>query len=299
VSVPSSAPPESHTACQLTGQWRDRQYLLHVPAPSAPAAQPRPLVVQLHGRGIDALRFDWWTGLSGLADEAGFVLAMPQAVGEIWNDGRYSGPTQEIDDVGFLGAVIEDACGRTSIDRTRVYVVGMSNGSTMAGRFACERPELIAGIGQVAGTAGVAFAVARPAMPVPVISFHGSADRSAPYAGGQAGGLGRMLMMRHRAGPAIGVDQWAEFWRTVNGDEATPSVESLAADVSVRHWRGPNPLGDLDFYRIEGGGHTWPGSAARLWIPPVFGKVATIDASRLIWEFLSGHRRAAPALATR
>jgi poly(3-hydroxybutyrate) depolymerase len=50
-------------------------------------------------------------------------------------------------------------------------------------------------------------------------------------------------------------------------------------------------LGDLDFYRVEGGGHTWPGAAARIWIPPIFGRIATIDASRLIWEFLSAHRR--------
>jgi poly(3-hydroxybutyrate) depolymerase len=39
------------------------------------------------------------------------------------------------------------------------------------------------------------------------------------------------------------------------------------------------------------GGHTWPGAAARVWIPPIFSRTATIDASRLIWEFLSVHRR--------
>ena len=290
MSQSTRAPGASHRVRQLSGQWGDRQYLLHVPGPDAPAAQPRALVVQLHGRGIDAIRFDWWTGFSGLADEAGFVLAMPQAVGEIWNDGKYAAG-QEIDDVGFLAAVIDDVVARMAIDPGRVYLVGMSNGSAMAGRFACERPELIAGIGQVAGTASVAFARTRPSMPVPVISFHGSADRSTPYVGGQAGGVGRILMMRNRAGPAIGVDQWAAFWVSANGDEATPSVESLAPDVSVRRWRGPNPLGDLDFIRIEGGGHTWPGAAARVWVPPIFGKVATIDASRLIWDFLSVHRR--------
>ncbi len=290
MSVPASAPPESHTVCQLTSPWRDRPYLLHVPGSDGPATQPQPLVVQLHGRGIDAVRFDWWTGFSGLADAAGFALAMPQAVGEMWNDGRYAA-RQQIDDVGFLTAVIEDVSARIPVDRARVYLVGMSNGATMAGRFACERPDKIAGIGQVAGTVGVAIARNRPTVPVPVISFHGSADRSTPYSGGRAGGIGRLLMMRNRAGPGLGVDEWAAFWRSVNGDDATPEIESPAPDVSVRRWRGSNPLGDLDFYRIEGGGHTWPGAAARIWIPPIFGKIATIDASRLIWEFLSVHRR--------
>jgi len=137
VSESTPAPRSSHAVCQLTGQWRDRQYLLHGHGPDAPVSQPPPLVVRLHGRGIDATRFDWWTGFSGLADEAGFLLAIPEAVGERWNDGRQIGPTQEIDDVGFLAAVIEDVGARLPVDRTRVYLVGMSNGAAMAGRFAC------------------------------------------------------------------------------------------------------------------------------------------------------------------
>jgi polyhydroxybutyrate depolymerase len=293
MSEPNSGPGAGYAVCQLTGQWRGRQYLLHVPGPATEAAGPRPLLVQLHGRGIDAARFDLWTGFSALAHEAGFVLAMPEAVGEIWNDGRYGAPTEEVDDVGFIGAVIEDVGARLSIDRGRVYLVGMSNGSAMAGRFACERPDLIAGIGQVAGTVGASVAAqARPSLPLPVISFHGTADRSAPYIGGRAGGLGRLLMMRHRAGPAVGVDEWAAFWRSVNGVGQSSEIETLGADVSVRRWRGSNPLSDLDFYRIEGGGHTWPGAGARIWIPPIFGRISTtIDATRLIWEFLSVHRR--------
>ncbi len=293
MSESSSGRGAGFAVCELTGQWRGRRYLLHVPGPAPQAAGPRPLLVQLHGRGIDAAGFDLWTGFSALADEAGIVLAMPEAVGEIWNDGRYGAPTSEVDDVGFIGAVMEDVGARQSIDRGRVYLVGMSNGSAMAGRFACERPDLVAGIGQVAGTAGASVAArARPSLPLPVISFHGTADRSAPYTGGRAGGLSRLLMIRHRAAPALGVDEWAEFWRSTNGVERSSEVETLGDDVSVRRWRGTDPLGDLDFYRIENGGHTWPGASARVWIPPIFGRITTtIDATRLMWEFLSVHRR--------
>ena len=294
MSEPGSGRGAGFTARELTGQWRARRYLLHVPEPATEAEGPRPLLVQLHGRGIDAARFDRWTGFSALADEVGFILAMPEAVGEIWNDGRYGSPTSEVDDVGFIGAVMDDVGARLSIDRGRAYLVGMSNGSAMAGRFACERPDLIAGIGQVAGTVGVSVATqTRPSLPMPVISFHGTADRSAPYAGGRAGGLSRLLVMRHRAAPALGVDEWAEFWGSVNGVERSSEIETLGDDVSVRRWRGTDQLGDLEFYRIEGGGHTWPGASARVWIPPIFGRTTTtIDATRLIWEFLSVHQRA-------
>jgi polyhydroxybutyrate depolymerase len=300
MSKPNSGPGASHAVCQLTGQWRGRQYLLHVPGPTTEAADPRPLLIQLHGRGIDAARFDLWTGFSAMADEGGFVLAMPQAVGEIWNDGRQGAPTSEVDDVCFIGAVIEDASSRSPIDRARVYLVGMSNGSAMAGRFACERPDLIAGIGQVAGTVSASVAErARPALPVPVISFHGTADRLAPYLGGRPGGISRLVMIRHPAGPSVGVDEWAAFWRSVNGVGPSCEIETLGADVSIQRWRGSNPPGDLDFYRIEGGGHTWPGASARVWIPPIFGRISTtIDATRLIWEFLSVHRRRETEMST-
>src|ERR1700690_2678506 len=93
---------------------------------------PAALVLELHGRGIDPVMFDRWTGYSALADEEGFVLAMPAAVGEIWNDGRFRGARwrehDAIDDVGYLLAVIDHVIGRQAIDPARIYVVGMSNG---------------------------------------------------------------------------------------------------------------------------------------------------------------------------
>ncbi len=238
--------------------------------------------------------FDRWTGYSALADEAGFVLAMPRAVGEIWNDGRYGGarwPDRDgIDDVGYLLAVIDDVGERRGTDPGRIYLVGMSNGATMAGRLACERPERISAIAQVAGTAAVEVAAAHTqAVPLPVLQIHGTKDRAMPYAGGRAGLLMRLLV-RRAASPVLAVDAWARLWAERNGANGDPQAESIASDVILRRWRGPTPASDLDFYRIEGGGHTWPG--AHLWMPPHLGRVCrSLDATRVSWEFLTKHRR--------
>ncbi len=44
------------------------------------------------------------------------------------------------------------------------------------------------------------------------------------------------------------------------------------------------------FYRVDGGGHTWP--EALVWMPPHMGRVSgSLDATRVSWEFLSAHRR--------
>ena len=67
--------PDGTFELELRHQSRDRSYLLRVL--DEPRGDP-PLVLQLHGRGIDAVKRDGWTRYSALADEAGFVLAMPQ-----------------------------------------------------------------------------------------------------------------------------------------------------------------------------------------------------------------------------
>ena len=272
-----------------SGAWGDRPYLLRIPGGAG--ATP-PLVLELHGRGIDPIMFDRWTGFSRLADEMGFVLAMPRSVREVWNDGRFDDPvTLALDDVGYLSAVVRDATARAHADPRRVYVVGMSNGATMAARLVCERDRLFAGIAQVGGTASVRLmARARPSNPLPILSIHGTTDRYAPYAGGRASDPVARLLIRHRTGPAIGLDDWARFWIEVDGAGPDAEIQRLGPDTTVRRWRGSTPASDIDFYRIEGAGHTWPG--VRLWTPPYFGRVSrTFDATRVIWDSLARHRR--------
>ncbi len=50
--------------------------------------------------------------------KAGFILAMPQAVGEMWNDGRYGPPIEDAEDVGFI-----EASSRTSAHGSRLTAV--------------------------------------------------------------------------------------------------------------------------------------------------------------------------------
>jgi polyhydroxybutyrate depolymerase len=281
----------------LTYDGLDRPYLLQAPAAtaaaaaSASAAERVPLVLQLHGRGIAAVQFDRLTGFGEVAGEQGFALAMPSAVGEIWNDGRDAAPGgMRPDDVGYLAAVIDDAVARPAIDSRRVYVVGMSNGATMAARLACERADRIAAFAQVAGTVGADVAATRrPARPVPILSIHGTADDYAPYEGGARHTLRGRIVLRHAVGPSLGVDEWARFWVEANGALDGPVVSELPPDTIIRTWHGPSPCSDVAFYRIEGAGHTWPGS--RFALPAfVFGRTSrTFDAAHVIWEFLAAH----------
>ncbi len=223
------------------------------------------VVVELHGRGIDPRRFDALTGFSALADEVGFVLALPAAVGEIWNDGRDPLRVECPDDVAYLGAVIDDVCSRGRVDGDRVYLVGMSNGAAMAGRFALECADRIAGIGQVAGTAAASVAAStRPSRPVAVIQIHGSGDEVAPYPGGTRRKVRARLLIRRSFGPSIGVDDWARLWVEALSAEDPPELTEVPPDTTIRSWRESAGAPSVAFYRVTGGGHTWPGSRIRL-----------------------------------
>jgi len=267
----------------------DRPYLFQ-PAATA-AREGAPLVLEIHGRGIDSVRFDELTGFGELASTAGFAVAMPSAVGEIWTDGR-TPPAQWAgiqDDVAYLAAVIDDAVAHRSVDPRRIYAVGMSNGATMAGRLACELRGRFAAIAQVAGTAATEIAAhCRPAA-MPILSIHGSADDYAPYEGGTRHSIRSRMVLRHASGPSVPVDDWARFWVDANGAADPPQVVKLPPDTTIRTWRGPDSATEVVFYKVEGGGHTWPGS--RWALPPLlFGKTTrTFNATRVIWEFFASH----------
>jgi polyhydroxybutyrate depolymerase len=281
--------PVGSATIPLTHDGRDRPYILHVPPATIPAGLP--LVLELHGRGIDAELFDRLTGFRRLADEAGFVVALPSAAGETWNDGRGLSRAAT-DDVGYLGAVIDDAVARAPIDRRRIYVVGMSNGATMAGRLAWELPGRFAAIAQVAGMAAVTVVAGGPAGgPLPILEIHGSADRYARYDGEPPRGPLTRAVLRRPAGRSVGVEAWARLWLARNGAKGAPIVESIPPDTTIRRWNGESPASDVVFYRVEGAGHTWPGAAFPL--PRLlFGPTChTFSATEVSWAFLSAHVR--------
>ena len=66
-----------------------------------------------------------------------------------------------------------------------VYANGISNGAGMAFVLSCTLSERIAAVGMVAAAQFLPFSWCTDPEPVPMISFHGTADTAAPYQGGK------------------------------------------------------------------------------------------------------------------
>jgi polyhydroxybutyrate depolymerase len=238
-----------------------RTYLLHLPAGYRPG-RPTPLVVNLHGIGAAAAEQVGLSGMSRKANSAGFAVAYPEALNApaAWNiELCAAGP----DDLAFLDGLLGHLCARFSIDPARIYATGFSNGGGMTALLGCQRAELFAAVGPVAGAYPL-WGGCRPARPVPLVAFHGTADRVVPY-----WGLGRAL-------PPI--RQWAAAWAARNGCDPLPTCTDHPPNVTEETWNSPGGAA-VTLYTIHGGRHEWPHPNAS----------GHFNATDLIWEFFKNH----------
>ena len=293
---PIAPPRGTQQRVDVAGAARPGWYLRYVPA-VADLTTPAPLVLDLHGYLEGAQIHTATSGMSNLADRHGFVLVSPQGTGTdvFWNHRqRPEGPP----DVAFLASVLDAVEHDLCIDRTRVYVVGYSNGAFMTSTLGCVMTDRLAAIAPVAGARFDAGCT--PSRPLPVLAFHGTADPIVAFAGGDSASGASLDFDSASAANFTGdvnrpvLDSLAD-WAEVDGCDAQPTRRPASAHVVLVQWACPTGQ-EVVFYEVTGGGHSWPGSAFSAAISDVIGPTTMeIDASELIWEFFAAHRRADPA----
>lgn len=263
-----------------------RTYWLHVP-PGLSAEEQAPLLLMLHRFTETGSKTARMTGFNGIADREGFIVAYPDGLGRTWNafDQTAAG------DVAFLRHVVNDISAKHAIDPARVFLVGASSGGYMAAKTIAEASDVFAAAALVMATMPRAVAVADPPpRAIPILFMHGTADPIIPYDASEVfAGPGRRLEV-------LAVPEAVEYWVAHNGCEPDPAVEVLPGatpedgitTVRETHTNGENGS-EVVLYRIEGGGHTWPG-AQDLWPRFLVGRGSRdINASESIWAFLSRH----------
>ncbi len=281
----------------ITVDGLERTYCIY-PA-SHNETTPVPLLIALHGGGGTGAGMIRLTGggFNDLADEEGFVVVYPDAVEGNWNDGRgldrYRSQREDIDDVGFISALIDKIASERPIDLNRVYVTGISNGALMSFRLACELSDRIAAIAPVDGSMLANFSTqCSPTEPVPVLMMNGIDDPLVPWEGGQIH-FGDLDL-----GEVLSVNDSVNFWVHHNNcsENATSTWEpDRDPDDGTRVYREEYGNGTDDseviLYAVEGGGHTWPGGVQYLPEATVGKTSYDIDANQVIWSFFKNHSR--------
>jgi len=87
----------------------------------------------------------------------------------------------------------------------------------------------------------------------------------------------------------VPIPETAAAWAEMNGCAATTSEETIGSDVTVIAWDCPSGQ-DVVLYRLDGGGHTWPGDHSVLpGSDPGAVINMTIDATEVMWDFFVQH----------
>jgi polyhydroxybutyrate depolymerase len=275
----------------------DRTFQVYLPASARSA--PMPLLLALHGGGGDAASMVRLMkgNLNRLADREGFLVVYPDGVDRHWNDGRglqqYRAHRDNVDDVGFLAALITHLSQRYLIDGRRIYALGISNGGLMSFRLAREMTDRIAAIGPVAISMSEQLMQMRaPTRPISVLLMAGTSDPLVPWGGGEIG----FAMARQKNGRVISVPESVKYWATQNRCP-TPPAAAMEPDRDPedgtrvrRETYGPCRDGtEVVLYAVEGGGHTWPGGQQYLPARIVGRTSRDIDANEVIWSFFKRH----------
>jgi polyhydroxybutyrate depolymerase len=284
----------SAAAASMSFGGLDRAFRLYVPS-TLDRSHPAPLLLVLHGGGGTGELMERLTlgGLNRMADREGVVVVYPNGLDRHWNDGRgvsqYRAHRDNVDDVGFLSALIDHLGRSVAIDRNRVFSTGISNGGLMSFRLARELSTKITAIAPVAISMSENIAQMRPpARPVPVVLIAGTEDPLVPWNGGDIGfkrgaKVGRVLSVRETVRYWAGHNQCAGAPAgTMESDRDPRDGTRVRREIYTPCREGA----DVVLYTVEGGGHTWPGG--HQYLPPgIVGRTSRdIDANEVIWAFL-------------
>ncbi|HEY3644533.1 MAG TPA: PHB depolymerase family esterase [Gammaproteobacteria bacterium] len=270
----------------------DRSYLLHLPNPLP--NNPLPVVVVLHGGGGSAESAAKMTGFDAEADKDGFIVVYPEGTDRghpilslfgkpgflTWNAGSCCGYAQEnnIDDVGFIRAVVQAVVKDDGADPKRIYATGISNGGMMAYRLACEASDIFTAIAPVSAVQEVQ--ACKPTQVVSVFHIHGADDQNVPI----AGGVGKKAHEKEVRAP---VQDSIDFW--VKQDECSVTLHSKEPDVDMSNYGGCKDGSEVSYFVILDGGHAWPGGQR---IASFLDKPSqALDATSEIWRFLKEHSK--------
>ena len=145
-------------------------YSLYVPEYYT-ADKTWPLIICLHGgygRGDDYI----WTWLRP-AKSKGYLLLSPKSLGLTWS------VLQPPVDSGSIRAMFDEVCETYSVDRSRVYLSGLSDGGTYTYLLGLDQAELFAGMAPIAGELSPATDMMlrqKLGLDVPIHVIHGVHD---------------------------------------------------------------------------------------------------------------------------
>ena len=155
-----------------------------------------------------------------------------------------------VDDIGFFNQMLDHMASNFSVDTSRIYAVGLSEGGFMSLRLGC------AAIAAV-GVAMPKTMICLPSRPVPMMMINGTSDPVVPYGGGTEHNLSLSI---------LSVEDSAKAWAKIDRCSEKPERSKLpprakgGMETKIDTYNGCQQNAQVVLYSVKGAGNTWPGS---------------------------------------
>ena len=220
--------------------------------------EPCPLIINMHGFDSNALEQQVYSGMNPYALDSNMAVVYPEGINNSWNVGTFW-DNNDIDDIGFISALIDSVAEDFIIDLDRVYACGMSNGGYMAYELACELSHKIAAFGSVTGN----FMLndnqeCDDFREIPILHAHGTMDYIVPY--------------DYSFDGSLYIVESITYWQGHNNltyelIDTIPDIDNTDNSY-VEKFTYYNDYSSTEFvhFRVYGGGHQWFGSIIADWV---------------------------------
>ena len=298
----------------ITHDGIPRSWYTYVPASVAAAQAVVPLVIDLHGVYDCASAQLTYTGWLLKAEEFGLIVAWPQAedepigengftAGARWNaggcdeclcencvfkgqgntcclvDANATNVPNDVDDVGFLRAMVAQVANANPVDTTRVYFTGHSYGCFMAQRMLAQASDLVAAVACFSGAMSLSSELgvfplselSSDYTPRPLMVIHGTADGIVPYEPAS-------FPYANAPYPIPGAEANLALWGSYNGCPEEAATETALDNYTLHEINCNGVVSAL--VEVPGVGHqpfytNYDGNGT-----------APFDTTQLAWDFL-------------
>jgi len=229
-----------------------------------------PLVISLHGFGGNQNLQNWYLKLKKFTSKSNFMLLIPNGLKNsagkrYWNASNFccDFDQSKIDDLGYIKKLIDQIDNNTKlpkVKRSKIFVVGYSNGAFMAHKLACDVDSEISGIVTISGTSDLRGDLGEilPKDVAPCdhnrslrhLHIHGTDDQTIKYKGFDNGKTG-----------LLSVDQYMSNWSKQNnclgprieGSRFNSSLQKFGKDSQLFKWHSCDSK--LELIKVNEGSH--------------------------------------------
>lgn len=279
--------------CSITVDGVERTYLLHLPE-TGTLIYRLPLVVVLHGHGGTGKQIMKESGFNKLSDRDRFIAVYPDGLDKAWSDIRIKKGKDEInDDAKFISRLIDTLYKEYSIDTSRVFATGMSNGGFFSFYLALKLSNKFLAIAPVCAniTKGLKDFY-KPEYPVSLMLICGTEDPLVKYDGGKIG-----FKWGKSRGNSISTDETISIFKKLNkcNDKAkTEDIPDVVSDdkcyAAKYTYSGGINNTEVVLIKITNGGHTWPRGSQSLPKKIVGNTCKDFNGADMIWEFFKSRK---------